>query len=113
MGYPAKLLAQGESIAFEMRPHWRSMIVPSIVLVGTVTLGFVGPSTTWFRRQSSATQPAGMQHAVDVRFIDTTFRDGSQSLWATRITTGMMDAVAPEMARAALEEARAAREELF
>ena len=39
MGYPAKLLAQGESIAFEMRPHWRSMIVPSIVLVGTVAIG--------------------------------------------------------------------------
>lgn len=40
---------------------------------------------------------------MDVRFIDTTFRDGSQSLWATRIATGMMDAVAPEMARAGFQ----------
>lgn len=39
MGYPAKLLAEGESIAFEMRPHWRSMIVPSIVLIATVAVG--------------------------------------------------------------------------
>jgi oxaloacetate decarboxylase alpha subunit len=40
---------------------------------------------------------------MDVRFIDTTFRDGSQSLWATRITTGMMDAVAADMARAGFQ----------
>ena len=37
---------------------------------------------------------------MDVRFVDTTFRDGSQSLWATRITTGMMDAVATQMDQA-------------
>ncbi len=35
-----------------------------------------------------------------VRFIDTTFRDGSQSLWALRMTTGMMEAVAEPMDRA-------------
>ena len=28
MAYPAKLLADGERIDFEMRPHWRSMVVP-------------------------------------------------------------------------------------
>ena len=38
MGYPDRLLAEGERIEFEMRPHWRSMIVPSIVLVVTVGL---------------------------------------------------------------------------
>ena len=27
---------------------------------------------------------------MDVRFIDTTFRDGSQSLWASGMRTGMM-----------------------
>ncbi len=36
MGYPAKLLTQGETIEFETRPHWRSMIGPSLVLLLTV-----------------------------------------------------------------------------
>ena len=36
VGYPRRLLAQGERIEFEMRPHWRSMIIPSLVLVVTV-----------------------------------------------------------------------------
>jgi uncharacterized membrane protein YdbT with pleckstrin-like domain len=36
MGYPSKLLTQGETIEFEMRPHWRSRLVPSLVLVVTV-----------------------------------------------------------------------------
>jgi membrane protein YdbS with pleckstrin-like domain len=39
MGYPAKLLTEGEQIEFETRPHWRSMIGPSIVLLVTVGLG--------------------------------------------------------------------------
>ena len=39
MGYPAKLLAEGERIDFEMRPHWKSMIVPTCVLLGTVVVG--------------------------------------------------------------------------
>jgi uncharacterized membrane protein YdbT with pleckstrin-like domain len=38
MGYPAKLLGDGEAIVFEMRPHWRSLIVPIIVLIGTVVV---------------------------------------------------------------------------
>ncbi len=33
MAYPAKLLADGERIEFEMRPHWRSLVVPAFVLV--------------------------------------------------------------------------------
>ncbi len=37
---------------------------------------------------------------MDVRFVDTTFRDGSQSLWASAIRTGMIEAVAGEMDRA-------------
>ena len=36
---------------------------------------------------------------MDVRFIDTTFRDGSQSLWAMGMRTGMMEAVASDMDR--------------
>jgi len=40
---------------------------------------------------------------MDVRFIDTTFRDGSQSLWAASIRIGMIDAVAAVMDRAGFE----------
>jgi oxaloacetate decarboxylase alpha subunit len=37
---------------------------------------------------------------MEVRFIDTTFRDGSQSLWAAGMRTGMIEAVAELMNRA-------------
>ena len=37
---------------------------------------------------------------MDVHFIDTTFRDGSQSLWASGMRTGMMEAVAEAMDQA-------------
>ena len=40
---------------------------------------------------------------MDVRFIDTTFRDGSQSLWASGIRPGMMEAVAEGMDRAGFD----------
>jgi oxaloacetate decarboxylase alpha subunit len=40
---------------------------------------------------------------MDVRFVDTTFRDGSQSLWAMGIRTGMMAAVAETMAQAGFD----------
>jgi oxaloacetate decarboxylase (Na+ extruding) subunit alpha len=38
-----------------------------------------------------------------VRFIDTTFRDGHQSLWAYGMRTGMMQAVAEDMDRAGFD----------
>jgi uncharacterized membrane protein YdbT with pleckstrin-like domain len=42
MGYPTRLLGEGESIAFEMRPHWRSLVMPAIILIATVALaGFL------------------------------------------------------------------------
>ncbi len=42
MGYPTKLLAQDESIAFELRPHWRSLIVPIFWLLVVVAVsGFL------------------------------------------------------------------------
>jgi oxaloacetate decarboxylase alpha subunit len=34
---------------------------------------------------------------MDVQFVDTTFRDGAQSLWASGIRTGMIEAVAESM----------------
>jgi len=40
---------------------------------------------------------------MDVRFVDTTFRDGSQSLWAMGMRTGMMEAVAEAMDRAGFD----------
>ena len=38
-----------------------------------------------------------------VRFIDTSFRDGAQSLWAGGIRSGMIDAVAEDMNRAGFD----------
>ena len=39
----------------------------------------------------------------DIRFVDTTLRDGHQSLWAENMTTGMMLSVAEQMDRAGFE----------
>lgn len=39
MGYPQKLLSQGEVIKFEMKPHWRALIVPMLLLIVVVGLG--------------------------------------------------------------------------
>ncbi|MDD2858108.1 MAG: PH domain-containing protein [Candidatus Nanopelagicales bacterium] len=33
MAYPAKLLAPGESIVYELKPHWRGLIVPFIAFI--------------------------------------------------------------------------------
>jgi oxaloacetate decarboxylase (Na+ extruding) subunit alpha len=40
---------------------------------------------------------------MEVRFVDTTFRDGSQSLWASGMRTGMIEAVAQDMERAGFD----------
>ena len=45
MGYPQKLLAPDEIIKLETKPHWRAVIVPSIVLIATVF--FTALITTW------------------------------------------------------------------
>jgi uncharacterized membrane protein YdbT with pleckstrin-like domain len=39
MGYPAKLLADDESIVYELRPHWRALVGPAILLLLTVGVG--------------------------------------------------------------------------
>ena len=36
MGYPQKLLSDGETVQFEMRPHWRALLIPIIVLVAVL-----------------------------------------------------------------------------
>jgi uncharacterized membrane protein YdbT with pleckstrin-like domain len=33
MGYPQKLLSDGETIQFEMKPHWRALIWPILLLI--------------------------------------------------------------------------------
>jgi uncharacterized membrane protein YdbT with pleckstrin-like domain len=42
MAYPEKLLTEGEQIVYDMRPHWRILFFPAVVLVllvfGTVLL---------------------------------------------------------------------------
>jgi uncharacterized membrane protein YdbT with pleckstrin-like domain len=39
VSYPTKLLAPGERIAFELKPHWRALIGPVLVLVIEVFIG--------------------------------------------------------------------------
>lgn len=39
MAYPTKLLSDGEVIKFEMRPHWRALIVPALLLIVVVFFG--------------------------------------------------------------------------
>ncbi len=39
MGYPTKLLADDETIVYELKPHWRALVVPVLVLLVTLGLG--------------------------------------------------------------------------
>lgn len=38
MGYPTKLLSDGEIVEFEMRPHWRALLWPAAILFVEVFL---------------------------------------------------------------------------
>ena len=40
MAYPKKLLADDESIVYELRPHWRALVTPVIAFLLTLGLGF-------------------------------------------------------------------------
>lgn len=40
MAYPQKLLSDGETVAFEMRPHWRALVFPVAVLLAVI-VGFI------------------------------------------------------------------------
>jgi uncharacterized membrane protein YdbT with pleckstrin-like domain len=39
MAYPQKLLSDGETVQFELRPHFRALFVPIIVLLAEVFIG--------------------------------------------------------------------------
>ncbi len=39
MSYPQKLLAPGETIAFELKPHWRALVAPILILLVLVFVG--------------------------------------------------------------------------
>jgi oxaloacetate decarboxylase (Na+ extruding) subunit alpha len=49
------------------------------------------------QRRSGRSSISQEDSGMDVQFVDTTFRDGSQSLWASGMRTGMMEAVAAIM----------------
>ena len=46
MGYPQELLSDGESVEFELRPHWRALIVPMLVTIA-VLVGVVFVTLQW------------------------------------------------------------------
>ena len=56
MGYPKKLLADDESVVYEMRPHWRSLVGPALVL-----LAVVAAWSYLFARSGSWFDPGGPQ----------------------------------------------------
>jgi uncharacterized membrane protein YdbT with pleckstrin-like domain len=49
MAYPKKLLADDESIVYELKPHWRALITPVIVFLITLAVGFylLAKLTSW------------------------------------------------------------------
>lgn len=57
MAYPTKLLGEGEVIEFEMRPHWRGLILPVVWLLLTVFIGVWLYSSlgSWFPDSAVAT----------------------------------------------------------
>lgn len=40
MAYPEKLLADGEDVEFEMRPHWKAILPSLLWLLGVIIVGF-------------------------------------------------------------------------
>lgn len=50
MAYPQKLLAEGESIVYEMKPHWRTLVFPVFWLLVLVGVGsyLYAKTGSWF-----------------------------------------------------------------
>lgn len=54
MAYPQKLLTEGESVAYDMRPHWRVLFYPAVALiliifVTVLVLGWTPEDWSWAR----------------------------------------------------------------
>lgn len=54
MGYPQSLLTDGESVVYDMRPHWRVLFFPAVVLILLVfatvlLLSWVPSDWNWMR----------------------------------------------------------------
>jgi len=54
MAYPQKLLTEGESVAYDMRPHWRVLFYPAlslifIIFVTVLLLGWTPDDWSWVR----------------------------------------------------------------
>lgn len=42
MGYPSKLLSEGENVVLELHPHWKTLVLPVFALLATLGLtGFL------------------------------------------------------------------------
>lgn len=56
MAYPSKLLADGESVVYEMKPHWRTLVVPVFWLLVVVGVGsyLYAKTGSWFDEGSAA-----------------------------------------------------------
>ena len=39
MGYPRKLLTEGEEIVFDLHPHWKVLVVPGLLAPVIVFMG--------------------------------------------------------------------------
>jgi uncharacterized membrane protein YdbT with pleckstrin-like domain len=50
MGYPQELLSQGETVEFEMRPHWRALLMPITIIVAVlIAVGVIAAMWgSWF-----------------------------------------------------------------
>ncbi len=44
MGYPAKLLDDGETVEHDLHPHWRVLVIPALLVPIVVGLGSYGAS---------------------------------------------------------------------
>ena len=68
MGYPKKLLADDESVVYEMRPHWRSLVGPALVLLALVAAWsyLFARSGSWFDPGAPRT---GLRWAVSLSAV--------------------------------------------
>lgn len=69
MAYPKRLLADDESIVYEMRPHWRSLVGPVLVLLLVVAVwSYVfARSGSWF--DPGSTPRTGLRWVLSIAAV--------------------------------------------